>query len=124
MQRKPAVRCFDEKLGGFYSDSSAFRFRVHIDPPQATPRANCLRNHKPLLQDVRLKVRRKKRRQYPRLGLFYFRRMVLEKPNDKKAATDFSFLFVESGLTGPLLVELFYGVQIHNPVVRGSAPAL
>ena len=52
MQRKPAMRCFDKKLGGFYSDSSAFRFRVHIDPPQATPRANCLRNHKPLLQDV------------------------------------------------------------------------
>ena len=41
-----------------------------------------------------------------------------------KAATVLSFVFVESGLTGPLLVELFYGVQIHNPVVRGSAPAL
>ena len=52
MQRKPAMRCFDEKLGGFYSDSSTFRFRVQIDPPQASPRANCLRNHKPLLQDV------------------------------------------------------------------------
>ena len=78
----------------------------------------------PYSRTLRLKVRRTKRRQHPRLGLFYFRRMVLEKPNDKKAATVFSFLFVESGLTGPLLVELFYGVQIHNPVVRGSAPAL
>jgi hypothetical protein len=73
---------------------------------------------------LRLKVRRTKRRQRPRLGLFYFRRMVLEEPNNKKATTVFSFLFAESGLTEPLLVELFYGVQIHNPVVRGSAPAL
>jgi len=50
--------------------------------------------------------------------------MVLEKPNNKKAAAVFSFVFVESGLTGPLLVKLFYGVQIHNPVARGSTPAL
>jgi len=44
--------------------------------------------------------------------------MVLEKPNNKKAAAVFSFVFVESGLTGPSLVKLFYGVQIHNPVTR------
>jgi hypothetical protein len=78
----------------------------------------------PYSRTLRLKVKRAKRRQRPRLGLFYFRRMVLKKANDKKAATVSLFLFVESGLTGPLLVELFYGVQLHNPVVRGSAPAL
>ena len=124
MQRKPAMRCFDEKLGGFYSDSSAFRFRVHIDPRQLLPGQIVDATTSPYSGTLRLKVRRTKRRQRPRLGLFYFRRMVLEKPNDKKAATVSLFLFVESGLTGPLLVKLFYGVQIHNPVARGSAPAL
>jgi hypothetical protein len=68
--------------------------------------------------------RREKRRQRCSLWLIYFRRRVLEKANNKKAAAVCSFPFVESGLTGPLLVELFYGVQIHNPVVCGAAPAL
>ena len=77
----------------------------------------------PYSRTFRLKVRRTKRRQHRRLGLFYFRRMVLEKTTKKRLLL-FSLLFVESGLTGPLLVELFYGVQLHNPVVRGSAPTL
>ena len=47
-----------------------------------------------------------------------------QKTRQQKCCYCFSFLFVESGLAGPLLVELFYRVQIHNPVVRGSAPAL
>src|SRR5580765_5975058 len=65
----------------------------------------------PYSRTLRLKVRRKKRRQRPRLGLFYFRRMVLEKPDQKGYHCFLSFLFVESGLTGSLLVKLFYGVQ-------------
>jgi len=46
------------------------------------------------------------------------------KNQQQKGCYCFSFVFAESGLTGPLLVKLFYGVQIHNPVARGSTPAL
>jgi hypothetical protein len=34
MQRKPAIRCFDEKLGSFDSDSKRFRFGDHIAAPR------------------------------------------------------------------------------------------
>jgi hypothetical protein len=40
------------------------------------------------------------------------------KSQQQKPGSVFSFLFVEFGLTGPLLVELFYGMQIHDPVAR------
>lgn len=46
------------------------------------------------------------------------------KNQQQKGCYCFLFLYVGSGLTGPLLVKLFYRVQIHNPIVRGSAPAL
>src|SRR6266850_1060930 len=92
MQRKPAMRCFDEKLGGFYSDSSAFRFRVHIDPPQATPRVNCLRNHKPLLQDVSVKSPTHKAQTVSQTWIILFSSHGFRKTQmTKRAATVFSF---------------------------------
>jgi hypothetical protein len=43
MQQKPAIRCFDEKLRGFDSDSRLFRLGVHIEAPQASPGQIALR---------------------------------------------------------------------------------
>jgi hypothetical protein len=34
MQRKPAIRGFDDKLWGFYPDSWRFRFGDHMDAPR------------------------------------------------------------------------------------------
>jgi hypothetical protein len=84
------MRCFDEKLGGFYSNSSAFRFRVHIDPPQATPGQSVSATTSPYSRTLRLKVRRTKRRQLPGFDYSIFLAWFYKNPMTK-AATVFSF---------------------------------